>query len=232
MELSEAFFAPVRKTLYSGNLPQSAVTAFNAMYTEGMARKLSLAQIAYVMATPYREVGSHLIPIEEDFELRNRSSYGTRTGWNSDGTQNTRQPYAGLYYYGRGWPQLTFCDNYIRMGKRLGLPLAEQPQLLLQLHVSCLVSFEGMQYALFTKYRLSDFINGDKRDYVGARKIVNGEDHAALVASYAECIYTGLLADAEYQKSNLVATKTPQTPVIAGKTEPTGIKGWFGKWFG
>lgn len=46
-----------------------------------------------------------------------------------------------------------------------------------------------MRDGAFTGVGLSDYINGDSRDFVEARQIVNGNDDAEEVASFAERYY-------------------------------------------
>lgn len=52
--------------------------------------------------------------------------YGGRYGNNLNGD--------GYLYRGRGLKQVTFHDNYVACGKALGIPLADNPDLLLQTH--------------------------------------------------------------------------------------------------
>jgi len=55
----------------------------------------------------------------------------------------------------------------------------------------------GMVKALFTKRKLSDFINGTKRDYVNARRIINGLDKAIQIAQCAIAFEEMLRAQTE-----------------------------------
>jgi hypothetical protein len=43
----------------------------------------------------------------------------------------------------------------------------------------------GMYQGLFTGRKLSDYINDTKKDYVNARRIINGTDRAQMIADYA-----------------------------------------------
>ncbi|MGL6321569.1 hypothetical protein [Aeromonas hydrophila] len=43
-----------------------------------------------------------------------------------------------------------------------------------------------MEEGIFTGSSLDDYINESSMNYVSARKIINGNDAAALIASYAE----------------------------------------------
>jgi len=49
-----------------------------------------------------------------------------------------------------------------------------------------------MERGLFTGKKLSDYITETKTDYVGARKIINGTDHAQKIADLANEYYRSL----------------------------------------
>jgi len=141
--------------------------------------------LAYMLATDFHETGSKMQPVREGFKKTDkearrvvaRRKYGKPEGpW-------------GHVYYGRGDIQLTWFDNYVRMGKILGLPLAEKPDLVLKSKVSKAILVEGMLDGAskdgdFTGKSLQDYFNETTDDAVGARRIVNGTDKARLIASY------------------------------------------------
>ncbi|KAG0174996.1 hypothetical protein DFQ28_003422 [Apophysomyces sp. BC1034] len=85
------------------------------------------------------------------------------------------KPYAP--YYGRG---------YVQYGKFLHLDLVTQPDLVLKEDVSRVILVHGMSHGWFTGKKLSAYIGGfDHRDYVGARRIINGQDRAQDIAGLA-----------------------------------------------
>jgi len=94
----------------------------------------------------------------------------------------------GKSYFGRGLVQLTFDDNYKKMGMALGLgmQLYDNPSLALDLTISVKILFKGMIDGLFTGYSFSDFFNSTTTDWVHARKIINGMDKADPIADYAQ----------------------------------------------
>ena len=49
-----------------------------------------------------------------------------------------------------------------------------------------------MMQGLFTGKKLGDYFNGPKADWVNARRIINGTDQAANIASYAKRYYACL----------------------------------------
>lgn len=138
---------------------------------------------AYMLATSYHETAGTLQPIEEQGHGRGRP-YGQK-----------RMLDGSIYdlpdriYFGRGDVQLTWYENYERMGRLLDLPLLEQPELALQPEISARIMIEGMTRALsgrgdFTGLALEDFFNDRRDDPLQARRVVNGMDRAALIAGY------------------------------------------------
>ena len=61
----ETFFANIRKSLYGGSIPSTAVTALRLIIAEAEPRGVKIADIAYMMATAFHEVGPSLIPKRE-----------------------------------------------------------------------------------------------------------------------------------------------------------------------
>lgn len=130
-----------------------------------------IRQIAYCFATAAHETGWKFAPIKE-----------------FRGKTLTRQQkkYWGSGYYGRGYVQLTWDYNYEKAGKKLSVDLLGNPELALNPDVAFKTMLYGMQEGWFTGQKLSNYINSTKKDYKGARKIINGTDKNALIASYAE----------------------------------------------
>jgi hypothetical protein len=80
--------------------------------------------------------------------------------------------------------QITWADNYLRLGTRLGVPLHENPELALDPQISAKILVIGMLEGLFTTKKLSQYFSAKTENPEGARAIVNGKDKAALIASY------------------------------------------------
>jgi hypothetical protein len=92
-------------------------------------------------------------------------------------------------YYGRGDVQLTWYENYEQMGKIMGIPLLEKPDLALDPDISAQILVEGMilgksRRGDFTGYSLENFFNPQRDDPFGARRIINGLDSAHTIAGY------------------------------------------------
>lgn len=128
-------------------------------------------QIKYVLATVEHETNKTFMPVRE--------AYWLSAGW--------RQRNLRYYpYYGRGFVQITWEENYARFGKLLGVDLVKTPDLALELENALFILVHGMKYGLFTGKKLSDYITKKKIDFRGARRIVNGMDRAKKIGRLAE----------------------------------------------
>lgn len=137
---------------------------------------LSTAQTAYVLATNNWESNGTMRPVEEGYYLG---------GERARRFQRSTRYYP---YYGRGFPQITWEENYLKLGKRLGLgtALVDKPDLALDPVLAVKIAVIGMTEGLFTGRKLSDYINSTKTDFIGARRIVNGTDKAKQIADLAD----------------------------------------------
>jgi len=50
-----------------------------------------------------------------------------------------------------------------------------------------------MMRGLFTGKKLNDYFNANTCDWLNARRIINGTDHAELIAGYAQKFYNALI---------------------------------------
>lgn len=157
---------------------------FNDFNDEGATNPL---YVAYMLATVHHETAATFRPLEEYGKGKGRK-YGTNT--DIDGTK-----YVGLnhIYYGRGYVQLTWLTNYLRMGKLLNIDLVNYPSRALEAPVAASILVIGSLGGLFTGKGLGDYIKTGKRlEFIRARRIINGTDKAELIAGYAlkflECI--------------------------------------------
>ena len=193
MILTKKGFDILRQGL--GKLSESQVSAFNHIVSAIDADKsISYPQAAYMLATAWHETAARMLPIEEYGQGKNRT-YGT---WyrNSkdqlysfkDGSKTTAylsDDYPHLYY-GRGYVQLTWYFNYENASKKIGVDFLNNPDLVMNKNHAVKIMIQGMKDGWFTGKKLSDYINQSKKDYEGARRIINGTDKAKLIAGYAE----------------------------------------------
>lgn len=127
--------------------------------------------MAYMLATTKHETADTFRPIEE---------YGHGKG------KTYGKPVKGKTYYGRGYVQITWRQNYRAFERLIGVPLVDQPELALVPEYAYRIMSIGMRKGIFTGRELARYINGGKCDYLLARKIINGTDKAQLIAGYAE----------------------------------------------
>ena len=189
------FFTAVRASLFGGKMSTSQV--------EGMAHLIDLwgtygtrdvRHLAYALATSYWETGRRMQPVREGFATSNAGAIQAVTNLYRRGKIRTNYalPNArGLSFYGRGDVQLTWERNYVVMGGILNLPLATNPDLALDAVVSKRILIEGLTKGVsnrgdFTGKSLEDYIRpGGPARYTEARRVVNGTDKAAEIATIA-----------------------------------------------
>lgn len=129
--------------------------------------------VAYILATVRHETGFTYAPVEEN-------------GRGAGHPYGVPDANTGQTYYGRGYIQLTWFDNYQEFGNQLGITLVQQPELALEPATSYQIASLGMTRGMFTGVGLPQFIHDDTADYVNARKIINALDQADLIAGYAQ----------------------------------------------
>lgn len=199
----KTFYDNVRKSI---TLTSENVRGFDFIIAEAAKRKVPLHHLAYILATVFHETAHRMQPIRE---------YGRGKGrpYGSIG-RNGQAP------YGRGYVQLTWDENYERADKELGLggKLVRNYDLALQPSIAVQILFKGMAEGWFTGKSLSDFIDTidepdayDREEYEGARRIINGVDKKALIASYA-LIFEKALRNAGYRGAKALPAPTkPKT---------------------
>jgi hypothetical protein len=148
-------------------------------------------QVAYVLATAYHETARRMKPVretlastdDEAIRILDRSWAAGKLPWVR--TPYWRRDADGKSWLGRGYPQLTWKDNYVKAGQKLGLDLVSDPTSVMQTEVAIPILVIGMRDGWFTGKKLSDYITISKSDFAGARRIINGTERAGTVAGYA-----------------------------------------------
>ncbi|GGK24033.1 hypothetical protein GCM10008955_17010 [Deinococcus malanensis] len=110
----------------------------------------------------------------------------------------------GYKFRGRGYVHLTGRANYakaqqyavvpsgIRRNGKIPSLLADPDLAASDSEIAAIILAKGMATGSFTSKSLGDYIDSQKTDFIGARKIINGRDEAARIATGAEAFASAL----------------------------------------
>jgi len=195
----ELYFDIVRGPLFGGSMTQGQINGQEAILTRWETAPLSddLRHLAYSLATTKHETANEMLPIEE-YGKGAGQPYGVK----DSETQQT--------YYGRGYVQLTWRDNYAFASEQLYLidedNLEWHAEKALDYKIAADVLLVGMYEGWFRPPNsLPRFFDEDSDDAFGAREIVNGDKH--IVPSWSGGKSIGTLI-AEYHEDFLIALRT------------------------
>ena len=182
----KVFFDEVRSSLFNGRLTQSQVenisyiiSAFNAL---GDGSKKTLA---YALATAYHEVGINMAPVREGFK---KTDAEARAYVKSKGYRYALAipPYNHVYY-GRGYVQLTWADNYKKSSEDAGVDLFQFPDEILKPEIGAKILIKGLQDGIWNGkgFGISHYLplNGPD-DLMNARRTVNITDKWQLIGGH------------------------------------------------
>lgn len=175
MDLTK-LFNNLRSITVDKKLTQIQVDSISAIIHACQTKNVTdIRHICYILATAYHE--SRFKPVEE---------IGRGSG----------RPYSNLInghgYWGRGFVQLTWLDNYKTFGAILHIDLVGSPELALNVDYAAEIIVTGMQAGMFTGVSLKKYFNDKTNDSINARRIVNGVDCANLISGYYSHIIEGL----------------------------------------
>ncbi len=166
-----SFFAGIRRVC--ARLTDVQVETVNQLLTAASA--WPIGWVAYGLATAWHEAC---------FVPQNEWGRGQGRPYGVPGAHHGQIP------YGRGLVQLTWDANYEWADQALGLggalladfELANRPDIATRILVA------GMASGHFTGKKLADFIaaRGTHAGFVQARRIIDGQDKAELIALYAD----------------------------------------------
>ncbi|MGQ3662132.1 peptidoglycan-binding protein [Citrobacter braakii] len=183
---ASAFQTRINAVWFDGKITDAqreCLAAFAAvwlLYNRIPGRNVPVSWLAYILATTYHETAATMQPIAE---------YGRGKGR----PYGKPDPETGQTYYGRGYVQLTWKDNY-QLAQDVvidintmahDVPLVMQPDLALKAVYAAQIAINGMSSGWFTGKKLGDYLTANKTDYVNARRIINGTDKAETIAAYA-----------------------------------------------
>lgn len=229
------FFDSVRPNLFGGSMEQSQVDGMNAILDAAQAAVeedlpwviLDLRHLGYCLATTYYETSQEMQPIEE---------YGKGKG----------QPYGvvdlktGYAYYGRGYVQLTWADNYKSASLKLDLTgaddLYQHPDRALDPTIASDIMFQGMEEGWFRsdshgRQTLVRYFNDTVNDAYGAREIINGDKN--VVPKWSNGVSIGNLIKGYHGKflAALQAAYVPlPEPVPPSKKQVARLEGDMEVW--
>lgn len=223
------FFDEVRKAF--GPLSQKQVEGIELLVKTSAAQPLK--HRAYILATAWHETAFTMQPIEEYGKGKNKP-YGKP------------DPVTGKAYYGRGYVQLTWKDNYVKAQERLqqldlinsSVNFVNNPDKVMEPKISAYIICIGMKEGWFTAKKMSDYNN-----YVDMRRVVNGTDKANEIADYAHSFEYALSfvdepsIDVKPPIVDHVPVVKPEIPVSVGQGAAAWIIGLvlaafaaFGAW--
>jgi len=169
------FYSEIRSQGLFKQLTQMQVDSIDAILMEcELQGVVDVRQIAYIFATAYWEAHN---PRKPELRMTPMIEYGGNAYLVS-------KPY--YPYYGRGLSQITWLDNYKKEAKRLKLDLVKSPDLILDIPIAANSHVYCMSKGIYTGKKLSDYIKGDKCDFIEARRIINGKDKAKEISEIAE----------------------------------------------
>src|SRR6478672_9791300 len=134
MAIDRQHFFQGARALFGGRYKQSQVDGLNAIldHWDEAAPDADRRWLAYMLATAFHETAREMQPVREAFWL----------------PEEWRRRNLRYYpYYGRGFVQLTWQDNYARAGAFVGADLVSRPDLALRLDFAAAIMRVGMRRA-------------------------------------------------------------------------------------
>lgn len=171
-------------------------------------------QLAYILATAYHETAHTMKPVRETLasdddraiRILDRSWARGRMPWVK--TAYWRKDTNGKSWLGRGYVQLTWKDNYRNAGKKLGLDLLTDPNVVMKPEIAVKILVVGSMEGWFTGKKISDYITLQKSDFRNARKVINGLDKASVIARIAREYDRDLKEDLGYGEGKNTKTRS------------------------
>lgn len=206
----KVFFDGVRNWLGPVNQQQANGLTFllDSMEKDPFLSRITWA--AYMLATTKHETAHTFQPIHEyggrQYFIQH---YGGQTRKGHQLGNDT--PEEGADYAGRGDVQLTGETNYekaekalreeypeiisefeARTGKTFDLTRGDQegdahdPDNAMDPGIAYAIMSYGMRTGMFTGLAIGHYLNDEQKDYINARRVINGKDQAGEIAGYAQ----------------------------------------------
>jgi putative chitinase len=182
----KAFYDRLRNS--GANLTTENVAGMEFLLDKLEEKAPPLGIAANILGQIRWETAGRMQPINEygsTAYFNRRYGPGTRVGK----VLGNNSPGDGARFHGRGYVQITGRDNYKKAGTKLGHDLVANPDAALIPEIAWKIAYRGMTEGWFTGKKLSDYIDDkdepdseDLREYVNARRVVNGTDRAQEIA--------------------------------------------------
>ncbi|MEL7350511.1 MAG: D-Ala-D-Ala carboxypeptidase family metallohydrolase [Cyanobacteria bacterium P01_A01_bin.116] len=231
-KLDRKLFFDSYRSAFGQRLTQEKVSSLDAVLDYwDQSPHTDLRWLAYALATAHHETGSLMTPVREGFAKSDAAAIKTvevlyargRIDW------NYAKPEAnGQSYFGRGLVQITHKENYLKLGKAIGIgtELYDNPSLALDKDISVKVLFKGMVDGLYRPvHKLSKYFNPGNEDWYGARAIINGDKSyrqasgvtiGQMIANYGrqfyKCCKAAAIAPTQKPEAEGAQQRTPQQP--------------------
>ncbi|WP_455272259.1 hypothetical protein [Rhizobium herbae] len=187
----KTFFDAVRVSLFDGVLKKHQVAGLTAILDHGSdVGETDDRWLAYMLATAHHETGRTMQPVRETFAASDSQAIALLdSAFDNGRLSSVSAPYwrrdaEGKTWLGRGLVQLTHRTNYEKMTLITGIDLVSRPERAMEMTIAVDILFIGMETGAFTGRRLGQYFSGDRTDWIGARRIINGRDKAELVAGF------------------------------------------------
>lgn len=182
----KGFYDSIRKSLYRKLSVKQVQNIDKILKVFEQNPGTTIPERAYMLATIYRECGSNMAPIPEIGKGAGKK-YGKKIKMSGKSYTTPDK-----IFYGRGYVQLTWYENYEKASKKIGIDVLNNPEKVLEPEIAAIILIDGMQEGWFTGKKLSDYFANGRKDYVNARRIINGMDHAQEIANNAVKFETAL----------------------------------------
>lgn len=170
------FFPAIRATMFENDLTQDQVNGINAILAV-FPDNWDLRWCAYAMGTVFWETRMTMQPVREAF-------------WLSEAWRKANLRY--YPYYGRGYVEMTWLENYQKFAAIVGVDLVKFPDLALHPDIAAKIMVYGMENGSFSGRKLGQYFDAGHTDWTGARWIINAQDKALIVAQHAEECYKAM----------------------------------------
>lgn len=208
------------RPMFGGKLTQEQVDNINLInstyLTEAPAENVQ--ELAYILGTTKWETAHIMEPVVERGGVAYFKKYdaGTKIGKRLGNTLKGD----GYKFRGRGFVQLTGRRNYKLVSDNFKVDLLANPDMALEPALSAKILVRGMLKGWFTGKALKDYVDNkdesdaeELREFINARRTVNGEDRAKEIGQIALKFEKALSVSAAKAPEPIVpATPSDDTP--------------------